>query len=43
MSKKTKFTVEYLGNMSPEYLAGERDIYFGVEYQPKIIYKNESR
>ena len=40
--KKAEFSKEKY-NVSPAYLAGEREQFSGVEYSPKIIYKNTSR
>lgn len=42
MSKKPEFSFEY-SNVSPSYLAGIRDVYYGVEYLPAVIYKNACR
>ena len=43
MSKKAQFSYEFDKNLSPDYLAGVREIFTTIEYQPKIIYKNASR
>ena len=43
MGKKSQFTVQFDGRLSPEYMAGEREIFFGVDYLPPIIYANECR
>ena len=43
MAKKSKFSVEFLGNMSPDYMAGYRDVFISLKYLPQVIYKNESR
>lgn len=43
MSKKAQFSTEFDSNLSPDYLAGMREIYSTVEYGPKVVYKNASR
>lgn len=40
--KKAEFSKEKY-NVSPAYLAGEREHFTSIEYSPKIIYKNTSR
>jgi len=43
MSKKAQFSYEFDKNLSPDYMAGIREIYSTVDYGPKVIYKNASR
>lgn len=43
MSKKAQFSTDFDKNLSPDYLAGIREVYSTVEYLPKIVYKNASR
>ena len=43
MSKKAQFSTEFDSNLSPDYLAGMREIFSTVEYGSKVVYKNASR
>lgn len=43
MAKKTQFSSEYNLDLSPVYLTGSRDVFYGVEYLPEIIYENACR
>lgn len=43
MSKKAQFSTDFDKNLSPDYLAGIREIYSTITYEPKVIYSNASR
>ena len=43
MSKKPEFSSEITNGISPSYLAGIRDVYYGINYLPTVEYKNACR